>query len=203
MDPLSWMQQPDYFGQFGDLEDAVVMKQRGFGFVTYRDASSVDRLLSQRYHPVDGRYVEVKLAVPASHVDAPTADGITTHLADNHESHNIAAACGGAYQYGGGGGYVLGHAPMQMLPMPCAPVMHTPTMSPSTLAPPFPPSFGVDYGVPHSVVPYGVPHGVPIYTGLVPPASPAMPMSPVPTPVPASPGPEGYLSPNCHLMYNM
>ena len=59
-----------HFEQFGRLTDAVVMheagsrKPRGFGFVTFADAASVTKVLQSRYHPIDGRGVEVKPAVP-------------------------------------------------------------------------------------------------------------------------------------------
>ena len=60
----------EYFEGFGALTDVVVMheaggrKPRGFGFVTFVDRKAVDAVLRSRYHPVDGRSVEVKLAVP-------------------------------------------------------------------------------------------------------------------------------------------
>mmetsp|Transcript_3351 Transcript_3351/g.8036 ORF Transcript_3351/g.8036 Transcript_3351/m.8036 type:complete len:436 (-) Transcript_3351:349-1656(-) len=59
-----------YFEQFGRLTDVVVMheaggrKPRGFGFVTFAESSSVQKVLQLRFHPVDGRGVEVKLAIP-------------------------------------------------------------------------------------------------------------------------------------------
>ncbi|KAL1505063.1 hypothetical protein AB1Y20_008823 [Prymnesium parvum] len=59
-----------HFEQFGKLTDVVVMheaggsKPRGFGFVTFADSAAVDRVLASRFHPVDGRGVEVKLAIP-------------------------------------------------------------------------------------------------------------------------------------------
>ena len=58
-----------HFEQFGRLTDVVVMheaggrKPRGFGFVTFADVASVQKVLQSRLHPVDGRGVEVKLAV--------------------------------------------------------------------------------------------------------------------------------------------
>jgi hypothetical protein len=59
-----------YFSQFGALTDVVVMTEgsarrpRGFGFVTFEDPAAVTMLSQSRYHPVDGRLVEVKPAVP-------------------------------------------------------------------------------------------------------------------------------------------
>ena len=46
------------------MHEAGGRKPRGFGFVTFADVSSVQRVLQSRFHPVDGRGVEVKLAIP-------------------------------------------------------------------------------------------------------------------------------------------
>ena len=52
-----------YFSQYGEVIDCVVMKNqqtgksRGFGFVTYRDVSCVEAVLSVPSHIVDGRQV--------------------------------------------------------------------------------------------------------------------------------------------------
>ncbi|CAH8546884.1 unnamed protein product [Heterobilharzia americana] len=59
-----------YYGQWGEIIDVVVMKDprsqksRGFGFVTYRDASSVDAAQNNRPHTLDGKEVDTKRAMP-------------------------------------------------------------------------------------------------------------------------------------------
>lgn len=60
-----------YFSAFGKVVDAVVMidgrsgRPRGFGFVTFADASSVMRATKDsRYHYIGSRHVEVKPAIP-------------------------------------------------------------------------------------------------------------------------------------------
>ena len=67
-----------YFQQFGGVHDAVVMKDpitrrsRGFGFITYEQASFVDIALAREIHTIDSRQVEAKRAVPRSETrDAP------------------------------------------------------------------------------------------------------------------------------------
>ena len=65
-----------YFSQFGTLSDVVVMTEgsarrpRGFGFVTFEDAASVARVTRSRFHPIGGRHVEVKPAVPREQMRA-------------------------------------------------------------------------------------------------------------------------------------
>jgi RNA recognition motif-containing protein len=52
-----------YFKQYGAVQDAVVMKDpvskrsRGFGFVTFVEASSVDEALENGPHTIDSRKV--------------------------------------------------------------------------------------------------------------------------------------------------
>ncbi|XP_006414255.2 heterogeneous nuclear ribonucleoprotein 1 [Eutrema salsugineum] len=59
-----------YFAQFGSIMDVVVMydhktqRPRGFGFITYDSEEAVDRVLQKTFHELDGKMVEVKVAVP-------------------------------------------------------------------------------------------------------------------------------------------
>merc|ERR1719414_5486 len=54
----------EYFSKFGTLVDSIVMKFRGFGFVTYADESMVDECQRNRPHEIDGTMVETKRATP-------------------------------------------------------------------------------------------------------------------------------------------
>jgi len=48
---------------------------RGFGFVTFADAASVDKLMETNEHVIDGKKLDIKLAVPRDEIgrapDAP------------------------------------------------------------------------------------------------------------------------------------
>jgi len=60
----------DHFGRFGAIVDAVVLRwpdgrSRGFGYVTYADASSAVAVLEEE-HAIGGRGVDVKRAVPGT-----------------------------------------------------------------------------------------------------------------------------------------
>lgn len=71
---LSWQTSPeslrDYFSRFGEITEAMVMKDpttrrsRGFGFITFGDAASVDKVLAQSTHELDGKKVDPKVAFP-------------------------------------------------------------------------------------------------------------------------------------------
>lgn len=67
--------------QFGTLTDSVIMhdfvtrRPRGFGFVAYSKRSSVDKLLEQQYYELNGRRIEVKLAVPRERLAQQEVDG--------------------------------------------------------------------------------------------------------------------------------
>ena len=58
----------DYFERFGPLEEINVMKfpdsgkSRGFGFITFEQAQSVDDCQAARPHALDGKIIEVKRA---------------------------------------------------------------------------------------------------------------------------------------------
>ena len=59
----------DYFETFGEVKEAVIMKDRttgrarGFGFIVFVDASVAEKVVKER-HIIDGRTVEAKKAVP-------------------------------------------------------------------------------------------------------------------------------------------
>jgi len=59
-----------HFEQWGEIVDCVVMRDpntkrsRGFGFITYKDADSIDQAQANRTHKVDNRDVDTKRAMP-------------------------------------------------------------------------------------------------------------------------------------------
>ena len=74
-----------YFSTYGTIEDCIIMvdrdhskyltfsqlfdtfialEPRGFGFVTFTDVDSVDKVLAHEDHFIDGKQVECKKAVP-------------------------------------------------------------------------------------------------------------------------------------------
>ncbi|XP_013781504.2 RNA-binding protein Musashi homolog Rbp6-like [Limulus polyphemus] len=71
---LSWQTAPEtlkeYFGKYGDITEVMVMKDpstrrsRGFGFITFADPNSVDKVLSNGPHELDGKKVDPKVAFP-------------------------------------------------------------------------------------------------------------------------------------------
>ncbi|KAM9615180.1 RNA-binding protein Musashi homolog 2 isoform 13-T15 [Morphnus guianensis] len=62
---LSWQTSPDslrdYFSKFGEIRECMVMRDpttkrsRGFGFVTFADPASVDKVLAQPHHELDSK----------------------------------------------------------------------------------------------------------------------------------------------------
>ncbi|KAH7523763.1 hypothetical protein FEM48_Zijuj06G0046600 [Ziziphus jujuba var. spinosa] len=60
----------NYFERFGRVTDVVVMhdsmthRPRGFGFITYDLEDSVENVMQNSFHELNGRLVEVKRAVP-------------------------------------------------------------------------------------------------------------------------------------------
>uniref|UniRef100_A0AAR2LMY1 RRM domain-containing protein n=1 Tax=Pygocentrus nattereri TaxID=42514 RepID=A0AAR2LMY1_PYGNA len=60
----------DYFSKFGEIRECMVMRDpttkrsRGFGFVTFADAASVDKVLGQPHHELDSKTIDPKVAFP-------------------------------------------------------------------------------------------------------------------------------------------
>ncbi|XP_008796977.2 heterogeneous nuclear ribonucleoprotein 1-like [Phoenix dactylifera] len=60
----------NYFQNFGVITDVVVMydsvthRPRGFGFITFDSEEAVENVMQKSFHELNGKYVEVKIAVP-------------------------------------------------------------------------------------------------------------------------------------------
>ncbi|KAK7796721.1 LOW QUALITY PROTEIN: hypothetical protein U0070_014572, partial [Myodes glareolus] len=69
---LSWKTSPDslrdYFSKFGEIRECMVMRDptikhsRGFGFVTFADPASVDKVLGQFHHELHSKTIDPKVA---------------------------------------------------------------------------------------------------------------------------------------------
>jgi len=79
---LSWAtSEADFvrcFSKFGDVKEAVIMKDkatgksRGFGFVAFSDPASVDKVMQAKDSiELDGRTVDCKVAVPKDQISGP------------------------------------------------------------------------------------------------------------------------------------
>ncbi|CAB3403708.1 unnamed protein product [Caenorhabditis bovis] len=71
---LSWQTTAeglrDYFSRFGEVNECMVMRDpatkraRGFGFITFVDPASVDKVLATQEHELDGKRIDPKVAFP-------------------------------------------------------------------------------------------------------------------------------------------
>jgi len=71
---LSWQTTPEnlknYFTQFGEVSECMIMKDaitkrsRGFGFITFKESNSVDKVLAQDVHMLDEKQIDPKPAYP-------------------------------------------------------------------------------------------------------------------------------------------
>lgn len=48
----------------GHIIDAIVMENRGFGFVTFEHTASAQRFLETQRHEIDEKQIEAKAAIP-------------------------------------------------------------------------------------------------------------------------------------------
>ncbi|XP_065846996.1 RNA-binding protein 1-like [Euphorbia lathyris] len=80
---LTEEQFKNYFVRFGNILDVVVMQDsstnrpRGFGFVTFDSEESVDKVMLNTFHELNGRLVEVKRAVPKEGMNGANSSCIT------------------------------------------------------------------------------------------------------------------------------
>uniref|UniRef100_A0A8D0GZL5 RRM domain-containing protein n=1 Tax=Sphenodon punctatus TaxID=8508 RepID=A0A8D0GZL5_SPHPU len=69
----------DYFEQYGKIEVIEIMKdrgsgkKRGFAFVTFDDHDSVDKIVIQKYHTVNGHNCEVRKALSKQEMASASA----------------------------------------------------------------------------------------------------------------------------------
>ncbi|KAK3512732.1 hypothetical protein QTP70_023500 [Hemibagrus guttatus] len=90
----------DYFSRFGKIDEVNIMteknsnKRRGFAFVTFDDHDSVDRIVIQKYHTVNGHNCEVRKALSREEMNRVSMN-------------NRGGRGGGGGNFGGrgGGGY--------------------------------------------------------------------------------------------------
>lgn len=78
---LSWQTEEHhlqtYFNQFGSIENVQIMKDpftlrsRGFGFITFSSATSLERVLSVSPHIVDGKKIDPKPATQSPKARKP------------------------------------------------------------------------------------------------------------------------------------
>ncbi|KAI4459528.1 rna-binding protein musashi rbp6 [Holotrichia oblita] len=78
---LSWQTSSEklreYFGMFGNVTDVLIMKDpvtqrsRGFGFITFAEPSSVEKVLKVPIHTLDGKKIDPKHATPKNRPKQP------------------------------------------------------------------------------------------------------------------------------------
>ncbi|XP_058874828.1 heterogeneous nuclear ribonucleoprotein A3-like isoform X4 [Acipenser ruthenus] len=87
----------DYFEKYGKIESVEVMeerqtgKKRGFGFVTFDDHDTVDKIVAQKYHTINSHNCEVRKALSKQEMQST-----------GNRRRGYGSGSGG---YGGDGGY--------------------------------------------------------------------------------------------------
>ncbi|TEA37984.1 hypothetical protein DBR06_SOUSAS14310016, partial [Sousa chinensis] len=106
----------DYFEQYGKIEVIEIMtdrgsgKKRGFAFVTFDDHDSVDKIVIQKYHTVNGHNCEVRKALSKQEMASASSSqrGSRGYGSGGQGYGNQGSGYGGSDSYnngGGGGGF--------------------------------------------------------------------------------------------------
>eukprot|EP00435_Cladocopium_sp_Y103_P061932 s382_g23.t1 len=106
-----------YFEKYGSIEDAVVMidpgtqRSRGFGFVTFKDSSSVEACM-QNYNSneIDGKWIEVKRCIPQDKMAPGQGKGKSKGKPPSYSNGSSPGGSGG-YPPNYGHGYPPGGPP--------------------------------------------------------------------------------------------
>ncbi|PKI35534.1 hypothetical protein CRG98_043988 [Punica granatum] len=102
-----------YFEQFGTVNDVVVMydhntqRPRGFGFITYDSEESVDKVLLNTFHELNGKMVEVKRAVPKELSPGPSRSPLGGYNYGINRVTNLFSGYTQGYTPSAVGGYPL------------------------------------------------------------------------------------------------
>uniref|UniRef100_UPI003D814ABD heterogeneous nuclear ribonucleoprotein A1b n=1 Tax=Danio rerio TaxID=7955 RepID=UPI003D814ABD len=100
----------DYFDQFGKIEVVEIMvdhktgNKRGFAFVTFDDHDSVDRIVIQKYHTVNGHNCEVRKALSKQEMANTGRGGGGGGGGDRGNFNRYGNNGGYNNDFGGGGG---------------------------------------------------------------------------------------------------
>ncbi|CAG0915378.1 unnamed protein product [Notodromas monacha] len=104
---LSWQTTTDklrdYFSPYGTVTDVLIMKDpitqrsRGFGFITFQDAHSVDKVLQVTHHMLDGKKIDPKHATPrnAAKKSSSNVNGFPDAGVPHQAASTVAAAANG------------------------------------------------------------------------------------------------------------
>ncbi|CAM9337648.1 unnamed protein product [Lampetra fluviatilis] len=103
----------EYFQVYGDVEAAEVMedrstgKKRGFGFVTFSDHDTVDKVIVQKYHTINGHKAEVRKALSKQEMNS--SGGPRGGSRGGRGSYGSRGGGGGGYGGGDRGGSYGGY----------------------------------------------------------------------------------------------
>uniref|UniRef100_A0A4W2EF32 RRM domain-containing protein n=1 Tax=Bos indicus x Bos taurus TaxID=30522 RepID=A0A4W2EF32_BOBOX len=99
----------DYFEQYGKIEVIEIMtdrgsgKKRGFAFVTFDDHDSVDKIVIQKYHTVNGHNCEVRKALSKQEMASASSSQRGRSGSGNFSGRGGFGGSRGGGGYGGSG----------------------------------------------------------------------------------------------------
>ena len=89
---LSWetseAQFREYFEKFGAVKEATIKlnelgQSKGFGFILFEDAASIDKVNAQETHTLNGRKINAKKATPKERIKKIFVGGVSPDLPED------------------------------------------------------------------------------------------------------------------------
>ncbi|KAK0417624.1 hypothetical protein QR680_013117 [Steinernema hermaphroditum] len=116
---LSWQTTAeglrDYFSKFGEVNECMVMRDpatkraRGFGFITFADPKTVDKVLAEENHELDNKKIDPKVAFPKR--AQPKAAALTARYGSGSEARSATATMISPQAYLSAAGLLPGYGP--------------------------------------------------------------------------------------------
>ncbi|XP_039613644.1 heterogeneous nuclear ribonucleoprotein A3 isoform X3 [Polypterus senegalus] len=101
----------EYFEKYGKIESIEVMeerqsgKKRGFGFVTFDDHDTVDKIVAQKYHTINSHNCEVRKALSKQEMQAASSQRSRGGGSGNFMGRGGNFGSGGSSNFGRGGNF--------------------------------------------------------------------------------------------------
>ena len=84
----------EYFSKYGEITYCTILenkssKSRGFGFVIFKNDDEMQNALKQKFHEIDGKQAEIKIATPKENTEASSAASMNSIFSSKYQSKKV------------------------------------------------------------------------------------------------------------------